>query len=180
MSLNPVRLRRNRQSQFIRDLIEETKLSIDDLVYPMFVTEGSKIIEPIQAMPGQSRYSLDELLKKVEDVSKLGIKGLALFPALSESKKDSLASESSNKQGLFQNTIRAIKKLNPDLVLFTDVAMDPYSSDGHDGVIENGKIINDKTLPILANMALSQAEAGTDFVAPSDMMDGRVGLYVKL
>lgn len=166
------RPRRNRKNTSIRKLVSETQLTANDLVYPLFVQETGK--HEIKSMPGQFRYAPDDLLQVIDKAMKLNIYSFALFPALDDSKKDSLATESTNPEGLFQKTIQIIKTKFPESVLFTDVAMDPYSSDGHDGYVENGEIVNDKTLEILANMAISQAQAGADFVAPSDMMDGRV------
>lgn len=172
----PNRPRRNRSSEAIRDLVRETHLTTHDLIYPVFVQEGTAISQEIATMPGIHRHSLDQLSKHVESVAELGIRAIALFPVLGDDRKDTLATESTREDGLMQNSIRELKKLFPELLLFTDVAMDPYSSDGHDGLVHDGKIVNDKTLPILAAMAVSQAAAGADIVAPSDMMDGRVAV----
>ncbi|NCG56845.1 MAG: porphobilinogen synthase [Proteobacteria bacterium] len=172
----PNRPRRNRSSEAIRDLVRETHLTTHDLIYPVFVQEGTGISQEIATMPGIHRHSLDQLSKHVESVAELGIRAIALFPVLGDDRKDTLATESTREDGLMQNSIRELKKLFPELLLFTDVAMDPYSSDGHDGLVHDGKIVNDKTLPILAAMAVSQAAAGADIVAPSDMMDGRVAV----
>ncbi len=159
----------------MRSLVRETTLSTDDLVLPVFVQEGSGRSTPIASMPGHARLSIDLMLEKCAEALELGVKGVALFPALDDALKDPRAKESVNPEGLMQRTIRAIKAEHPEMVVITDVALDPYSSDGHDGVVIDGRIDNDVTLPILAAMAVSQAEAGADVVAPSDMMDGRVG-----
>lgn len=137
--------------------------------------EGKNQKVGIKAMPGVERYSRDNIIKVAKEAYRLGIPAVALFPVIENKKKDKRASESRNRKGLLQNTIRDLKNAIPELAVITDVAMDPYSTDGHDGIVEKGHIINDATLPILAEMAISQAEAGADIVAPSDMMDGRVG-----
>ncbi len=140
----------------------------------MFVVDGEGERQPIDAMPGCHRYSIDVLIEEARDAHALGIPAVALFPAIGDEKKDSRATESTNAYGLLQQSVRALKNEIPTLAVITDVAMDPYSSDGHDGVVREGEVVNDDTLPILAAMAVSQAEAGADLVAPSDMMDGRV------
>jgi porphobilinogen synthase len=170
-----IRPRRNRKTANIRELVRETQLQCSDFIYPLFLTEGKNQVQPIHSMPGISRFSADLLLKEIEQCLTLGIKAFAPFPNISEDKKDSLAKESHNENGLYPATIRLIKKNFPEAVLFTDVAMDPYSSDGHDGIVKDGQILNDETLEVLGKMALTQAQAGADFIAPSDMMDGRVG-----
>lgn len=170
-----IRPRRNRKSDAMRRLVRETSLSANDFIYPVFITEGEKQKIAIESMPNCFRYSIDMLLPVAEEAFSLGIPALALFPQIEDSKKDARASESLNENGLLQRCVQALKERLPELLVVTDVAMDPYSSDGHDGVVENGDILNDDTLPILAAMALSQAKAGADIVAPSDMMDGRVG-----
>lgn len=172
------RPRRNRKNEGIRDLVRETSLHCSDFIYPMFLTEGEKQVQPIQSMPGINRYSADVMLKEIEQCLTLGIKAFAPFPNIAEGKKDSMATESANEKGLYPSTIRLIKQNFPEAILFTDVAMDPYSSDGHDGIVRNGEIINDETLEVLGKMALTQARAGADVIAPSDMMDGRVG-YIR-
>ncbi|SOE20793.1 porphobilinogen synthase [Spirosomataceae bacterium TFI 002] len=168
------RPRRNRKMANIRDMVAEFSLSVNDFIFPMFVMEGKGKKEAIASMPGIFRYSLDTLLVEIEEVQKLGIKSICLFPNYPESKKDRLASESTKKGTLYLKALHKIKKNFPELVLMTDVAMDPYSSDGHDGLVEDGEILNDASLDILSNMALSQAQAGADIIGPSDMMDGRV------
>jgi porphobilinogen synthase len=168
------RPRRNRRNEAIRRLVRQTTLSPHDLVLPLFVQGGEKQSTPIASMPGQARLSIDLLLDKAREAYELGIPAVALFPALPESDKDPRGSESTNPNGLLPRAIRALKSALPGLLVITDVALDPYSSDGHDGVVIEGRIDNDQTLPILAAMSVCQAEAGADVVAPSDMMDGRV------
>jgi porphobilinogen synthase len=173
------RPRRNRKSEAIRSLVREHSVTVNDLIYPMFLIEGSNQSTEIASMPGIYRFSTDRILKEIDTCMALGIKAFALFPNISESKKDKYASESWNDKGLYLTAIREIKLRFPEACIMTDVAMDPYSSDGHDGIVdENGKILNDETLDILGRMALAQARAGADIVGPSDMMDGRVG-YIR-
>ena len=174
----PHRPRRNRRTPTIRALVRETTLTPSDFIWPLFVHDGSDDKMPIDSMPGCFRYSRKVLVEEARAASKVGVPAVALFPAIDEGLKDSLASESTNAKGLLQNTVRDLKEAVPDLTVITDVAMDPYSSDGHDGVVKDGQILNDETLPILAAMAVAQADAGADMVAPSDMMDGRVG-YIR-
>lgn len=169
------RPRRNRRSDAIRASLRETFLSPAHMVYPVFVQEGQGKIDAIKSMPGHSRLSLDELLKVCKTASELGVAGIALFPVVPDAKKNSLGDESWNPQGLVPECVRAIKKNFPKLLVITDVALDPYSSDGHDGIVHDGLILNDETVEVLCKQALMQAEAGADFVAPSDMMDGRIG-----
>jgi porphobilinogen synthase len=169
------RPRRNRKSAGVRDLVQETSLQVSDFIYPMFVVEGTRLQSEVKSMPGIFRYSLDNLLEELKEVTDLGIKAIDLFPNYPESKKDRFASESYQENTFYLKAITAIKEQFPELVIMTDVAMDPYSSDGHDGLVENGKILNDPSLEILANMSLAQARAGADILGPSDMMDGRVG-----
>ena len=172
----PLRPRRNRKSEAVRNMVAENHLHLSDLIFPMFVIPGENQKIAINSMPGIFRYSLDLLLDEIGECKKLGLSAFALFPALPDSIKDKLATESTNEQGLYLEAIRSIKSKYPDVILMTDVAMDPYSSDGHDGYVENGEIVNDTTLPILAAMAVAQAKAGADIVGPSDMMDGRIGV----
>jgi porphobilinogen synthase len=173
LTKRPRRLRRNPS---IRSLVQETHLSVDDLIYPMFVMEGENQRVEISSMPGCYRYTLDLLLAEVAELYTLGVKAIALFPVVSESKKDDNGTESYNPEGLAQNTVRAIKAATPDTIVITDVALDPFTTHGHDGVIdEHGVILNDETVDILVKMSISQAQAGCDMVAPSDMMDGRIG-----
>ena len=168
------RPRRNRKSAQVRAMVEETKLHIDDFIFPLFLIEGENKKIEVESMPGIYRYSLDLLLEEISSCMHLGIKIFAPFPAINESLKDRFATESHNPEGLYVKAIEAIKKNFPDSCIMTDVAMDPYSSDGHDGIVDNGEIINDATLEILSRMALAQARAGSDIIGPSDMMDGRV------
>lgn len=170
------RPRRLRRTPAIRRLVRETVLTVDDLIYPMFVMEGENIREEVSSMPGSYRYTLDLLLKEIEEVFALGINAIALFPAVPPEKKDVTGTESYNPDGLIQRTVRAIKQSTPDIIVITDVALDPFTTHGHDGILdENGIIVNDPTVEVLVKMSLSQAAAGTDMVAPSDMMDGRIG-----
>ena len=169
------RPRRNRQSAAVRALVEETSLAVNDFIFPLFLIEGNNKSEPIKSMPGISRFSLDLLLKEIESCIKLGIYSFVVFPSLSDAKKDTHATESWNHEGLYLTAIRTIKATFPEVCLMTDVAMDPYSSDGHDGLVRNGEIMNDETLEILGRMSVAQAQAGADMLGPSDMMDGRVG-----
>ncbi|MEY3411325.1 MAG: hypothetical protein RIQ70_11 [Bacteroidota bacterium] len=169
------RPRRNRKSSVIRDMVRENEVTLNDLIFPLFVMEGQKLKSEVSAMPGIFRFSPDTLMKEIEACMKLGLRTFALFPNIEESLKDKYAQESHNKSGLYLKTIREIKSNFPELCLMTDVAMDPYSSDGHDGIVENGIILNDETLKVLGRMALAQAEAGADIIGPSDMMDGRIG-----
>lgn len=169
------RPRRNRVSPAMRDLVREARLSPEDLVLPMFVEEGEGVRTPIPSMPGVERGSIDQIVEDAAAARSLGVRGVALFPALDDSLKHPTGKESLNPNGLLQRTIRALKTEVRDLLVVTDVALDPYSSDGHDGLVRDGEILNDETLPLLADMAVAQARAGADVVAPSDMMDGRVG-----
>ena len=173
LTKRPRRLRRNPS---IRNLVSETQLTVDDLIYPMFVTEGENQRVEITSMPDCYRYSLDLLLKEIAEIYSLGIKAVALFPVVAEAKKDDHGTESYNPEGLAQLTVSAIKAQTPGMLVITDVALDPFTTHGHDGVIdEHGVILNDETVEILVKMAVSQAQAGCDIVAPSDMMDGRIG-----
>ncbi|WP_317899310.1 porphobilinogen synthase [Aurantibacillus circumpalustris] len=174
----PHRPRRNRKSAAIRNLVQENSVTVNDLIYPLFLIDGKNKKSEVASMPGILRRSPDLLLKEIESCLKLGITTFDIFPGLSEKLKDKKATESLNKKGLYLSTLRDIKKYFPEAVIMTDVAMDPYSSDGHDGYVKNDEILNDETLEILAKMALAQAEAGADIIGPSDMMDGRVG-YIR-
>lgn len=172
------RPRRNRKSISIRRMVQETNLSISDFIYPLFVVSGNKIKQEISSMPNVYRWSIDLLLKEVEECINLGIENFVLFPAVEENLKDKIASYSYQSDNFYLTAISRIKTNFPHVSLMSDVAMDPYSSDGHDGFVENGEIINDKTLPILSKMSIAQAQAGIDIIGPSDMMDGRVG-YIR-
>ena len=170
------RLRRNRSTEFIRTLVSENKIDTSDLIYPMFLIDGKNKIEQIDSMPGIVRHSLDNFLKEAEEVSKLGIPAIAIFPNIEPTLRDDEGSEATNREGLVPKAVREIKKHLPELGVMTDVALDPYTSHGHDGLLsDSGYILNDETVKVLCEQALVCAEAGADIIAPSDMMDGRVG-----
>jgi porphobilinogen synthase len=170
------RSRRNRKNEGIRSLIRENSVTVNDMIAPLFFIEGKSQKNPIDSMPGQYRYSLDLLVKEVKELEKLGIKCVSLFPVIDESLKTTCATESFNRDGLNQRAIKEIKNAVPEMLIMTDIALDPYNSDGHDGIVskKNGEILNDETLEVLMKMALCQAQAGSDILGPSDMMDGRV------
>jgi porphobilinogen synthase len=168
------RNRRLRQSTALRQLVGENQLTVNDLMLPLFVAEGTSQKTPIKSMPGCFRLSLDLLLEEVRTVWDLGIKAVLLFVKVNDTLKDNQGTEALNPEGLMQRAVQQIKNTVPEMVVMTDVALDPYSSHGHDGIVENGQIVNDPTVEVLAQMALSHAQAGADIVAPSDMMDGRV------
>ena len=168
------RPRRLRSSGNVRRMVAENHLAVNDFIAPLFVMEGKNEKVEIPSMPDYYRYTLDLLMDEIQEIQNLGIPAVLLFAKVPDEKKDNEGSEALDPNGLMQKSIRTIKEHFPDLVVMTDVAMDPYSSFGHDGVVENGKIVNDKSVDILARMAVSHAEAGADFVAPSDMMDGRI------
>lgn len=170
------RMRRMRRDDFSRRLMRETTLTVDDLIYPMFVLEGENRTESIASMPGIQRYSIDLLVKEVETLAALGIPAIALFPVTPQEAKSLDAKEAWNPNGLVQRTVRAIKQVVPEMGVITDVALDPFTTHGQDGIIdEQGYVLNDQTVAALVQQALSHAEAGADVVAPSDMMDGRIG-----
>lgn len=172
------RPRRNRKSEVIRNLIQENHVSVNDFIFPLFLIDGKNKKSEVKSMPGIYRLSPDLMLKEIEQCMKLGIKAFDIFPSLTDKYKDKTATESLNKNGLYLKTLTLIKKKFPEACIMTDVAMDPYSSDGHDGLVRNGEIVNDETLEILAKMAVAQADCGIDIIGPSDMMDGRVG-YIR-
>ncbi len=172
------RPRRNRKSPAIRSMIRETTMSVDNLIYPLFIVDGKGVKQKVSSMPGNFRWSLDTLLPEIEECLKLGLNSFVLFPSIEEALKNSTASYSYDDANFYLKAIREIKKQFPEVCLMSDVAMDPYSSDGHDGFVQDGKILNDKTLPILAKMAIAQAEVGIDIIGPSDMMDGRIS-YIR-
>ena len=172
----PNRPRRNRKSQAIRNMVRETQVQTQDLIFPFFMEDGKNKKIEIESMPGIFRWSPDTLYKEVEQCMELGIKSFVLFPSVEDSLKDKMASHSWAEENYYLHTIRSLKEHFPEAILMSDVAMDPYSSDGHDGVVKNGEIVNDLTLPILAKMSIAQAQAGIDIIGPSDMMDGRVGV----
>lgn len=170
------RPRRLRRTPAIRQMVQETQIRTSDLIYPMFVMEGEGQKVEVASMPGCYRFSLDLLLREIADVYELGIQAVALFPVVPESKKDDMGTESYNPEGLVQRTVAAIKRDIPDIFVITDIALDPFTNHGHDGLLgEDGSILNDPTVEVLKKMAVSQAAAGADMVAPSDMMDGRIG-----
>lgn len=170
------RLRRLRAHDFSRRLVAENQLTVNDLIYPVFVTEGKNVTQPVASMPDVNRMSIDVLLREAESIAKLGIPVLSLFPVIESDKKSLLAEEAYREDGLVQRAIQAIKKEIPELGILTDVALDPYTSHGQDGVIDGtGYVQNDITVDILIQQALSHAQAGADIIAPSDMMDGRIG-----
>lgn len=169
-----IRPRRNRKSSAIRAMLEETKIGTEHLIYPIFLKDGKGIKDEVSSLPNNYRWSIDKLIPEIEECLKLGIYTYDIFPAVDEALKDKIASYSYAEDNFYLNAIRTLKDKFPEIVLMSDVAMDPYSSDGHDGLVEDGKILNDETLPILNKMALAQAQAGIDIIGPSDMMDGRV------
>jgi len=170
------RMRRMRRDDFSRRLMRENRLSVDDLIYPMFIIEGKDRRETIDSMPGVERVSIDQLLAEAKQCVELGIPAIALFPVVSQEKKSDDAAEAYNPDGLAQTAVRELKKAFPELGVITDVALDPFTSHGQDGLIDDsGYVLNDETVEVLVKQALSHAEAGADIVAPSDMMDGRIG-----
>jgi porphobilinogen synthase len=178
MSYLTRRPRRNRKSEAIRAMIEETRVTTDDLIFPLFLLDGAGKKVEVASMPGIFRLSTDFMLKEIESCLKLGIRAFDVFPAVEDSFKDKYATRSYDQDFFYLRALRDIKKQFPEACIMTDVAMDPYSSDGHDGLVRDGKIVNDETLEILGKMALAQAETGIDILGPSDMMDGRVG-YIR-
>lgn len=168
------RNRRLRSSEAIRSLVRETIISPDDFLVPLFIVEGKGVKEEIASMPGYYRYSLDLLEKEASELWAMGLKAVLLFVKVADELKDNTGKEALNPEGLMQRAIKTVKNVVPEMLVMTDVALDPYSSFGHDGIVSEGKIINDDTNAILAEMSLSHANAGADFVAPSDMMDGRI------
>jgi porphobilinogen synthase len=169
------RPRRNRKSEAIRAMVEETKVTTDDLIFPLFLVDGTNKKIEVASMPGIFRLSADLMLKEVEACMNLGIRAFDIFPAVEDQYKDKTATKSYDSSFFYLKALREIKKQFPEACIMTDVAMDPYSSDGHDGLVRDGRIVNDDTLEILGKMALAQAETGIDILGPSDMMDGRVG-----
>lgn len=171
----PIRPRRNRQSPAIRDLVRETELTPGHLIYPLFLQEG-EANTPIDAMPGCQRWCVEDLVKEAGEAHALGVPAVVLFPRIPDDLKTRDAAECHNNEGLVPRAVRALKKAYPTLTVITDVALDPYNSDGHDGLVtDDGRILNDETVAVLCEQALCHARAGADIVSPSDMMDGRVG-----
>lgn len=176
MSFPANRLRRNRRTAFTRALVRENTLTASDLIWPVFITEGENVREPVDSMPGVDRLSIDLLLQEAEEAAELGIPAIVLFPVVGADKKSLDASEAWSDDGLVQRAVRALKVGVPDIGVITDVALDPYTSHGQDGLIdEDGYVLNDETIEALIQQALSHAAAGADVVSPSDMMDGRIG-----
>ena len=173
-----IRPRRNRKSAAIRSLVEETKVTTDDLIFPLFLLEGDTDKVEVDSMPGIYRLGLSPLLKEMEACLELGVKAFDVFPVVPEHYKDKMATRSYDPNFFYIKALEAIKQRFPEAAIMTDVAMDPYSSDGHDGIVEDSEILNDETLEVLGKMALAQAAAGADIIGPSDMMDGRVG-YIR-
>jgi porphobilinogen synthase len=179
-NMMPRRPRRNRKSQAIRDMVEETAVSTSDLIFPVFLIDGKNKKTQVESMPGIYRLSADLILREVEECMKLGIRAFDIFPAVEDQHKDKTATKSYDPGFFYLKALKEIKKQFPEACIMTDVAMDPYSTDGHDGLVRDGKIVNDETLEILGKMALAQAETGIDILGPSDMMDGRVGFIRNL
>ena len=169
------RPRRNRKAEWSRRLVREHTLTVDDLIWPMFVIEGEGKREPVASMPGVERLTVDEIVRDAERAVRLGIPAIAFFPFTEVSLRDPVGSEALNANNLVCRAVRAVKRTFPELGIVTDVALDPYTSHGHDGLMKDGAILNDETVAVLVEQSLIQAEAGTDIIAPSDMMDGRVG-----
>ncbi|MEH2518168.1 porphobilinogen synthase [Bradyrhizobium sp. AZCC 1610] len=174
-----IRPRRNRKAEWARRLVRENVLTTDDLIWPMFVVDGNNARTPVTSMPGVDRLTVDQAVRDAERAMKLNIPCIALFPYTEPSLRDEIGSEALNPNNLVCQSVRAIKKEFPELGVLCDVALDPFTSHGHDGLIEDGKILNDETVAVLVRQALVQAEAGCDVIAPSDMMDGRVGAIRK-
>jgi porphobilinogen synthase len=175
MSFPYRRPRRLRQSRAIRSMVAQTTLTPNDFLVPLFIVEGTGVKEEIASMPGYYRYSLDLIAQEARELRSMGVNGVLLFVKVPEAQKDNTGHAALDPSGLMQRSVDTIKNATPELCVMTDVALDPYSSYGHDGIVEDGEILNDTTVEILAQMAVSHAEAGADFVAPSDMMDGRIG-----
>ncbi len=171
----PVRLRRNRKAEWARQLVRENELTAADFIWPLFVTEGNNRRIPIPSMPGVDRLSVDQLIREAERAAKLAIPCIALFPYTDSALRDAEGSEALNPDNLVCRAVRAVKREVPDIGVMCDVALDPFTSHGHDGLLRDGVIVNDETVAVLTRQALVQAEAGCDIIAPSDMMDGRVG-----
>lgn len=179
MEINTRRPRRNRRTESIRAMVQETRLHPSQFIVPFFLVDGENIRQEIPSMPGIFRFSLDQAIQEAEACMKLGLTSFILFPAIAEDKKDKYATWSYHPECSYLKAISTFKTTFPDCTVITDVAMDPYSSDGHDGIYENGQILNDETLSVLGKMAVAQARAGADIMGPSDMMDGRVGYLRK-
>jgi porphobilinogen synthase len=173
-----IRPRRNRKSAAVRALVEETKVTTDDLIFPLFLLEGRNDRVEVDSMPGIYRLGIEQMLREIETCVKLGIRTFDVFPVVPEHYKDKMGTKSYDPDFFYLKALTEVKKSFPEAAIMTDVAMDPYSSDGHDGIVQDGEILNDETLEVLGKMALAQAETGVDIIGPSDMMDGRVG-YIR-
>ncbi|MBD9648482.1 porphobilinogen synthase [Ensifer sp. ENS09] len=169
------RMRRNRKADWTRRLVQENRLTVDDLIWPIFIVPGSNIVQPIDAMPGVNRMSIDKAVEAVKEAADLGIPAIATFPNIDLSLRDDTGSNSLAADNLINQATRAFKKAVPEIGIITDVALDPFTSHGHDGILRNGEIVNDETVETIARAAVAQADAGSDIIAPSDMMDGRIG-----
>ncbi|WP_411035249.1 porphobilinogen synthase [Shinella sp. BYT-45] len=169
------RMRRNRKADWTRRLVQENRLTVDDLIWPVFVVPGTNVVDPVAAMPGVSRMSVDRLVEAAKEAADLGIPALATFPNIDMSLRDETGSNSLAADNLINEATRAIKKAVPDIGVITDVALDPFTSHGHDGVLRDGVIVNDETVELVAKAAVIQADAGSDIISPSEMMDGRIG-----
>ncbi|WP_104665761.1 porphobilinogen synthase [Ensifer adhaerens] len=169
------RMRRNRKADWTRRLVQENRLTVDDLIWPIFIVPGENIVQPIDAMPGVNRMSIDKAVEAVKEAADLGIPAIATFPNIDLSLRDETGSNSLAADNLINQATRAFKKAVPEIGIITDVALDPFTSHGHDGILRNGEIVNDETVETIARAAVAQADAGSDIIAPSDMMDGRIG-----
>ncbi|MCY1741230.1 porphobilinogen synthase [Ensifer sp. SL37] len=169
------RMRRNRKADWTRRLVQENRLTVDDLIWPIFIVPGENIVQPIDAMPGVNRMSIDKAVEAVKEAADLGIPAIATFPNIDLSLRDDTGSNSLAADNLINQATRAFKKAVPEIGVITDVALDPFTSHGHDGILRNGEIVNDETVETIARAAIAQADAGSDIIAPSDMMDGRIG-----
>ncbi len=169
------RMRRNRKADWTRRLVQENRLTVDDLIWPIFIVPGSNIVQPIDAMPGVNRMSIDTAVEAVKEAADLGIPAIATFPNIDLSLRDETGSNSLAADNLINQATRAFKKAVPEIGIITDVALDPFTSHGHDGILRDGEIVNDETVETIARAAVGQADAGADIIAPSDMMDGRIG-----
>lgn len=169
------RMRRNRKADWTRRLVQENRLTVDDLIWPIFIVPGSNIVQPIDAMPGVNRMSVDKAVEAVKEAADLGIPAIATFPNVDMSLRDETGSNSLAADNLINQATRAFKKAVPEIGIITDVALDPFTSHGHDGILRDGEIVNDETVEMISRAAVAQADAGSDIIAPSDMMDGRIG-----
>ncbi|WP_429808597.1 porphobilinogen synthase [Ensifer sp. B1-9] len=169
------RMRRNRKADWTRRLVQENRLTVDDLIWPIFIVPGSNIVQPIEAMPGVNRMSVDKAVEAVKEAADLGIPAIATFPNIDMRLRDETGSNSLAADNLINEATRAFKKAVPEIGVITDVALDPFTSHGHDGILRNGEIVNDETVEMISRAAIAQADAGSDIIAPSDMMDGRIG-----